>query len=105
MFDFFVHVPVNYHAEAFGQIYVESLASGIPAIFSLSGIANDFIVHEKNALVVPYMDAKAIYESVKKLIENNSLREKIIEQGKKDVLELFQFETMMKKTEEYYIQG
>src|SRR6185436_9253274 len=102
MFDFFVHVPVNYHAEAFGQIYIESLASGIPGIFTVSGIANDFIVHEKNALVVPYMDPGAIYDAIKRLMNDQILKEKIIEQGRKDVLKLFQFEDMMKKTEELF---
>jgi glycosyltransferase involved in cell wall biosynthesis len=105
MFDFFVHVPVNDHAEAFGQIYIESLACGVPGIFTISGIANDFIKHEKNALVVPYRNAPAIYTAVKRLIENQTLKEKIMEQGKKDVLNLFQFADMMKKTEALYLQN
>jgi glycosyltransferase involved in cell wall biosynthesis len=104
MFDYFIHTPVNYHAEAFGQIYIEALASGVPGIFTISGIANDFIEDGKNAIVVPYMDAEALYVALKKLIENPPLKEKIIEQGRKDVLHLFQFSDMMKKTEALYLQ-
>ncbi|MEP7170669.1 MAG: glycosyltransferase family 4 protein [Bacteroidota bacterium] len=99
MFHFFVHVPVSYHAEAFGQIYIESLASGVPGIFTISGIANDFIKNEKNAIIVPYMNSEAIYEAIRKLIGDEALKAKITAQGRKDVLELFQFETMIKKTE------
>jgi glycosyltransferase involved in cell wall biosynthesis len=105
MFDFFVHVPVNYHAEAFGQTYVESLAAGVPGIFTLSGIANDFIVHKKNAMVVPYMNSQSIYEAIHTLIKDTGLKEKMVEQGRKDVLNLFQFDTMMKKTEALYLQN
>lgn len=105
MFDFFVHVPVSYHAEAFGQVYIEALASGIPGIFTLSGIAHDFIESEKNAMVVPYSNSEAIYEAIKKLINNEPLKDKITEQGKRDVLKLFQFEKMMKKMDELYLQN
>ena len=37
----FVHVPIDEHSEAFGQVYVEALAAGVPSVFTLSGIAHD----------------------------------------------------------------
>ncbi|MBK9320741.1 MAG: glycosyltransferase [Bacteroidetes bacterium] len=43
LFDIFVHVPVDKFAEAFGQTYVESLASGVPSVVTLSGIACEFV--------------------------------------------------------------
>ncbi len=51
VFDFYVHTPVDPICEAFGQTYVEALAAGIPSVFTLSGIAAEFIQHDRNALV------------------------------------------------------
>jgi len=60
LFDVYVHAPINANVEAFGQTYVEALAAGIPSVFTISGIANEFIVHEENALVVPHEDSASI---------------------------------------------
>lgn len=76
-FDYFVHAPIDPNIEAFGQIYVEALAAGVPSVFTLSGIAHEFIVHEKNALVVPFAQAEPIAAALLRLTEDQSLREKI----------------------------
>ncbi len=94
VFDVFVHVPVSREAEAFGQIYIEALKFGIPSIFTLSGIANEFIKDEENALVVEHENTKAIQTAVERLLKNDKLRENLIENGRKSV-EGF---TTMKKT-------
>ncbi|MBL0097760.1 MAG: glycosyltransferase [Bacteroidetes bacterium] len=47
IFDYFIHAPIDPSVEAFGQVYIEALAAGIPSIFTLSGIAPDFIVDGK----------------------------------------------------------
>ncbi|NUM50704.1 MAG: glycosyltransferase family 4 protein [Flavobacteriales bacterium] len=81
MFDFFVHAPINKEIEAFGQTYIESLAAGVPSVFTLSGIANEIIVNEYNALVVNYQSSSEILESLQRLITDDKLRKKIIENG------------------------
>jgi glycosyltransferase involved in cell wall biosynthesis len=90
-----VHVPIDECAEAFGQTYVEALAAGIPSVFTLSGIAREFIENEKNALVVPYKNANAIQTSIERLLENKQLRNNLVEQGKKDVYASFVIDKMM----------
>ena len=82
LFDVFVHVPVNPFCEAFGQVYVESLASGIPSVFTLSGIATDFIKNKVNALTVNFRDSNAIYEQIKLILTDSDLKEKIIKNEK-----------------------
>lgn len=84
-FDAFVHVPINRNFEAFGQVYIEPLALGVPAVFTLSGIAGDFIRDRENAVVVPYDDAAAIAAGLELVLRDAALRTKIIENGKKDV--------------------
>lgn len=95
LFDIYVHVPIDECAEAFGQTYVEALAAGIPSVFTLSGIAREFIENEKNALVVPYKNANAIQTSIERLLENKQLRNNLVEQGKKDVYASFVIDKMM----------
>ncbi len=102
IFDYFIHVPIDPSVEAFGQVYIEALAAGIPSVFTLSGIAPDFIVDEKNALVVPFKDSDAIYNSLEKLIGNDVLKEKIVRQGRADVLNMFSFEKSILKMCEIY---
>ena len=102
LFDVFVHVPINHHAEAFGQTYVEALAAGIPAVFTLSGIAHDFIEHKRNAVVVNYENEKEITDALKLILEKPSLRQEIIKNGREDVYRLFSLKQMMDALEACY---
>lgn len=95
LFNIFVHVPVDEAAEAYGQTYVEALAAGIPSVFTLSGVAREFIVDEQNALVVPFKDEEAILRAMKRLLSDDRLRAKIIEVGKAEVSVRFPIEVMM----------
>lgn len=97
LFDYFIHVPIDSSVEAYGQVYIESLASGVPSIFTLSGIANEFIEDGKNALIVPYHNSTKIYESLVRLSENSSLQQKIIKQGREDVIEKFSLANSLNK--------
>ena len=102
LFDVFVHVPIDDHSEAFGQTYIEALAAGIPAVFTLSGVANEFIRHKENAYVVPYQDADAIYAGMLELIRNKELRNNIISQGRRDVAAQFNLPVMIGALEALY---
>jgi glycosyltransferase involved in cell wall biosynthesis len=86
LFDIFVHVPIDPEIEAFGQIYIEALAAGVPSIFTLSGVAHEFIAHENNALVVGYKDSEEIYLSMLRILQDEHLRLKLIHNGKESVL-------------------
>jgi len=77
-FDVFVHTPIDNHSEAFGQVYIESLAGGIPMVCTLSGIANECVKHLENAIVVDYKNSKDIYNGMKLILENKNIREKLI---------------------------
>lgn len=100
--DIYVHVPVDPHAEAFGQTYIEALACGVPSIFTLSGVAAEFVRHETHALVVPFKDSEAVYRCMTRLWEDASLRERLGAAGRQYVVEHFDFAAMMEKLEELY---
>lgn len=103
LFDVFVQVSIDRTIEAFGQTYVEALAAGVPSVFTLSGIANDFIEDGKNAIVVPYKNVEAIYIAMMQLITNSQLREKHILNGKESIKDKFDLSVMIQKLEETYV--
>ncbi|MFM7078215.1 MAG: glycosyltransferase family 4 protein, partial [Bacteroidota bacterium] len=69
-FDCFVHVPTTPTAEAFGQTYIEAMASKVPMVVTISGIAHDFAHDRINCLVVPYMDKDSITDCLITLRES-----------------------------------
>jgi len=98
----FIHVPVDEHSEAFGQVYVEALAAEVPSIFTLSGIAQEFIVNEKNALVVPFRDSQAIYDSMVRIMHDGKLNCTIKQNGLKSVRDRFELINMVNDLERLY---
>ncbi len=104
LFDVFVHVPVNAKIEAFGQTYIECLASGVPLIATKSGIGTEILQHKQNSWIVDYRDANEIYEALKGLLADQNLKNQMIDQGFRTVQENFAIETMIKKLESLYLQ-
>src|SRR6185295_2234861 len=95
LFDVFVHTPIDEYSEAFGQTYVEALASGIPAVVTLSGIGNDFIVDGRNALVAKYKDSDSIYSGICTILKDGDLSNRIKSQGREDVEARFSLKQMI----------
>jgi len=102
LFDVYVHTPIDNELEAFGQTYVEALAAGIPSVFTLSGVANEFIEHERNALVVGYQNSDEILAGVTRLLEDEALRKRLAAQGRADVVDRFSIENQIRKFEDLY---
>jgi len=102
LFDVFVHTPVNKQSEAFGQTYIEALASGVPSVFTLSGIACEFVEDKHNAMVVEYKDSESIYISIIELLKNKTLAETLSDNGKEAVWSRFQLNKMISSLEELY---
>ena len=103
LFDIYVHSPVDAQIEAFGQTYVEALAAGIPSVFTLSGVAHEFITHEQNALVVGYRDSEAIYQGIARILEDEDLKMRLISNGVESV-KRFSLDTMINSLEQLYLE-
>ncbi len=95
LFDLYVHVPVDSMCEAFGQTYVEALASGVPSVFTLSGIAAEFIEHKKHAWVVKFKSKEEIYLGLTGLWHNENLRKVLIENGLRVINPRFDIQSMV----------
>lgn len=102
LFDVYVHCPVDAHSEAFGQTYVEALAAGIPSVFTLSGVAREFIRPGENALIVPFQNTPAIYEAILRLLKEPALRDTLIEMGRREVQARFPLQKMIEELEKLY---
>jgi glycosyltransferase involved in cell wall biosynthesis len=102
LFDVFVHVPVDKEIEAFGQIYIEALAVGIPSVFTLSGIAGEFIRDRENALIVDYQSPDEIHAAIKMLLNDEALRRELIRNGKKELEAKFSLPLMITKLQDLY---
>jgi glycosyltransferase involved in cell wall biosynthesis len=85
LFDVYVHVPINPRVEAFGLTYVEALIAGVPSVFTLSGVATEFIEDGRNALVVPYCTPARISEAILRLLADDALARRLSQAGRKDV--------------------
>ncbi len=101
LFDVFVHAPIDSRVEAFGQTYVEALVAGVPSVFTLSGVATEFIVHEQNALVVPFQSIEPISAAIKRILNDDLLKNSLIKEGSKSA-DLFPIEKMISSLIELY---
>jgi len=101
LFDVFVHVPITRESEAFGQIYVEPMLCSVPCVFTLSGVAPDFVVDERNALVVPHRSVRELTEAVHRLLVDKELSARLITQGLHDA-QAFSVTHMFEKLDELY---
>ena len=91
LFDIYVHVPVNPNCEAFGQTYVEALAAGIPSVFTLSGVAREFIT-EENAHIVDFENSEQILMKMKSIIVKEKTPETLLKNGREIVSKMFSLE-------------
>lgn len=99
LFDVMVHVPTHPLYESFGKIYVEALAARIPSVFTLSGIAHEFIRHGENAWVVPHGEMMATASGIQTLLEDRKLRAALADSGYSSVVERFPLGKMIEEIE------
>lgn len=69
----FVHVPVGIDDEAFGIVYIEALASGIPCIFTRSGVLNELDAPNSYANIVSSRNSEEIYLNLKEIIQGENV--------------------------------
>lgn len=105
LFDLYVHVPIDETCEAFGQTYVEALAAGVPSVFTLSGIAADFVHPGEHACVVPFQDSESIAQALARLWGDPKLRDRLREQGRQAVEMRFSLDRMIVSLRALYDYG
>lgn len=77
--DMFVFPTLN---EAFGLVLLEAMEHGLPCIGTNEGGINDIIDNGKTGFIVPSGSAESLSESIGKLLNDSSMREKMGECGR-----------------------
>ncbi len=105
LFDTYVHPPVDPRIEAFGNTYVEALIAGVPSVFTLSGIATEFVQDGRNALVVPARAPERTAEAILRILSDDALVRRLSETGRKDVESRFRAERMVEELSAIYLES
>lgn len=67
--------------EPFGLTHLEAMACGTPVISTANGGQGEFLVHERNSLIVPPSAPEAIKAAVQRLIDSADLRLDLATEG------------------------
>lgn len=81
----FVSPVIN---EGFGLTGAESMACGCAFVSSDYDAVHEYAVNGNNSILCPVKDSRALYESIKKCIDDDDLRFRIAEQGVKDTMKM-----------------
>lgn len=68
-------------SEGFGNSFIESMACGVPVVGTHAGGIKDFLVNERNGLVVDQENVKMTARCIERLIEDKALRATVIRNG------------------------
>lgn len=75
--------------EPFGLVAVEAQAAGTPVIASATGGLPEIIQHERNGLLVPPANTRALVDSICRLAEDKDLANRLIQNGRHDAPQSF----------------
>jgi glycosyltransferase involved in cell wall biosynthesis len=103
-FDVFVHAPIHPRLEAFGQVYVEAMAAGVPCVCAPAGIACEFLRDGENALVVRPDDPDQIHAGILRVLGDPSLRGRLTDTARRDVEGRFGLDRLLRALEDLYIR-
>jgi phosphatidylinositol alpha-1,6-mannosyltransferase len=87
--------------EGFGMVYLEANACGLPVIGSRSGGVADAIVDGETGILVDEYDVIGLSEAIKKILQDDALRAKMGEIGRKRAEALFSWKMIGNKLETY----
>jgi glycosyltransferase involved in cell wall biosynthesis len=82
--------------EQFGRVLVEAMASGVPVVGTTCGAIPEVI--DVAGLVVPESDPDAMAEALRRLLRDESLREKLVKAGRERVEQHYSWEQVARKT-------
>lgn len=90
--------------ESFGLIYAEAMSFSKPVIGTNIGGIPEVVADEISGFLCKSDDLNQFEEKLLHLIDNKALREKFGEAGRRRAIELFDFQKLVTKTENYYAE-
>ena len=97
-----VFVLPSIQPEPFGLVIIEAMEHKVPVIATNHGGPAEIITNGEDGFLVDFNDCNELAKSIIKLIEDDSLREKISENGFKKKRKLFSVEEMVKAIENVF---
>ena len=92
------------HAEAFGMVIVEAMATGVATISADRDGVLDIITHGETGWLVDPHDGEAIAAAVSRLLTDSDLRQRLAENGRRHVRATFTEEAMYREFEALYAE-
>ncbi|SEF83892.1 glycosyltransferase family 4 protein [Algoriphagus boritolerans] len=83
--------------DSFPTVILEAMAAGKPVVATRSGGASEMVLEEETGFLIPIGNVEKGVESLEKLIENERLRLKFGQAGRKRVLSEYSLETFEEK--------
>lgn len=83
--------------EGYGMVVVEAATAGLPIVMTDVGCAGEVVVDKKSGIVIPPRDAMAFTDALRKIIEDENLRNTLKEGALRSIAELPSFDTVLQK--------
>jgi len=91
--------------EGLGVVFLEALAAGCAVVASNVGGISDVIIHEKTGLLVEQKNPNQIAQAIIRLIEDDNLRKRLIENGQQHVENNFDWDKIGKRFHDLIIEN
>jgi glycosyltransferase involved in cell wall biosynthesis len=88
--------------EGFGAPPVEAMAAGTPVVATKSGAMVETVIDHETGFLVEKNDAQALAEAILKLLEDDSLRERMGRAARKRALEYFDWDAIVAAIHDRY---
>jgi len=97
-----VVLGTSFASETFGMVLCEALGCGRPVIASDWAGFREVVLHEQTGLVVPAQDPPALARAIERVFRDPAAAQRMAEQGRQRVLELFTWEAVADRVERVY---
>ena len=98
-----VMILPSYAGEATSQVLPQAMLMAKPVISTDTGGLSEVVIHNKTGLIVPTKNSLEIFNAIKILFDDDSLRNRLAEEGRVHALKNFTFEKMIETTEHVYL--
>jgi len=88
--------------EAFGLVFAESQAMGLPVASSVSGGISEAVVDGETGLLAPERDSETLAHNILLLLKDGDMWQRMSEAGRRRVNDRFSLEKQTKRLEELY---
>lgn len=87
------------YEETFGDVLIEAMSCGVPAIATRAGGPINIVDEEQNGLLVPPKDSPALAEAIERLLSDQDLYKRLSENGREKALKVYDEKLIFKEIE------